>query len=623
MSKGRFHSKVGSSIRPFYEAELRALRESAKEFGAAHPQIAARLNLDDGGPEDPHVDRLIESAAFLAARVQRRLDDDFPRFTNGLLGMVYPQLTRPVPSLSIAQLTVNLAAQPLSGVHRVARGANLLFPSANGVQCRFRTVYDVDLVPVELVSASLVPIERAPRAFIQPDAAAVVLLKFAAGPEVDLKCLENAKLRLFIDQPADAYDLHELLLNRAIGVLGRATAMDTAPAYPTIALGTESLTSVGFEPSETLLDDTERHLDGFRLLLEYCCYPEKFLFLDLGGLAPILEPGSHGFEIGIPVRAPLRQERIAELARAVSAKTFKLGCTPIVNLFTHQAEPIRATGHEQEHTVVPNLRRRAAYEVYKLLDVTRVRRVGGQTQSRPVPELFHFDAGADTDAQDIAWTANRSLPDDLETEPTSIALTFLQRKKPDADKEDVFSIRTLCSNANLAASLPFGEDLVDLELEDKGVIDRVRCLRKPSPTLRRHLATAAGWDLISHLSINHLSIVAGGESTLQGILSLYNLREAGEVQRQISAIASLRTRPLVRAMGDQRYRSFVRGVGVDMTLDESGFAGANPYLFSTVLYRFLCGFCALNTFVELSVALTGREGIFATWRPAWGTAIVV
>ena len=623
MINRRFEGNFTSSIRPFYEAELRALRESAKEFAAAHPSIAARLNLDDGGPEDPHVDRLIESAAFLAARVQRRMDEDFPKFTNSLLGMVYPQLTRPIPSLSIAQLTVNLAAQPLSGMHRVPRGTSLLFPSANGVQCRFRTAYDVDLAPLELVSAALVPAERAPRAFVHPESAAVLLLKFEASPEVDLTCMADAKLRLFIDQPADAYDLQELLLNRSVAVLGRATAADAAPDHPTVTLGAESLSAVGFEPSEALLDDTERHLDGFRLLLEYCCYPEKFLFIDLAGLTPLLQPKSRGFEIAIPVRAPLRGERISELARSVSVKTFKLGCTPIVNLFPHPAEPIRITGHQQEHLVVPNSRRQLAFEVYKVIDVARRRQVGGQTQSRLVPELFHFDVTAETDERDIAWSGSRSLPDNLDTEPTTIGLTFLRRGEPDLEQVDVFSVRTLCTNANLASSLPFGEDLVDLELQDKGVIDRVRCLRKPTPTLRRHLATAAGWDLISHLSINHLSIVAGGESTLQGILSLYNLRDASEVQRQISAIASLATKPLVRAMGDLRYRSFVRGIGVDITLDESGFAGTNPYLFSAVLYRFLFGFCALNTFVEMSVSLSGREGSFTTWRPEWGTAIVV
>src|SRR5215467_1128652 len=95
---------MSDSLLPYYDRELNALRRLAADFAVAHPKIAGRLRLTPDAVDDPHVARLLEGAAFLAARVHHRLDDEFPELTDALLGVLYPHYLAPVPSAAIVQL---------------------------------------------------------------------------------------------------------------------------------------------------------------------------------------------------------------------------------------------------------------------------------------------------------------------------------------------------------------------------------------------------------------------------------------------------------------------------------------------------------------------------------------
>lgn len=609
----------GQDLLPYYERELAALKISAKEFAAEHPLIASRLNLDDSSGEDPHVERLLQGCAYLAARIQRRLHDDHPLFTNALLGLVYPQLTRPIPSFSVACLETDYVLKGVTETRTVDAGATMVFPSSGGVQCAFRTCYPVDLVPVTLAECQLVPVERAPAPYALDAAAAVLLLRFKAAGDIDLAALPLERLRLYLDLGADAFDLHELLFNRAVEVMGRTLPEEASAGV--VRLGTQSLQAVGFDPSEALLERDERHLDGYRLLLEYFCFPQKFFFVDIVGLGRLVSSPCTAFEIAVPVRAPVRSERVAELCKAVRRHSLKLACSPIVNLFEHSAVPIRTSGQRQGYAVVPKGRPRSAYEVYALQSVMRLRSGGTRDDAAPIKSLFSFSADDAPGSGAVFWVEHRRFAESGEDKGTEVELDFLYRngEVPD-DLEDTFAVTFLASNRDLPASLPFGEDLNTLELTSGGSVDKVRCLVKPTAAIRSHLGLMNRWEFISHLSFNHLSIVEGGEDALRGVLSLYNLRGASDARRQINAVQRLKTTSVVRAMGDAAHRAFVRGLRVEMMVDEAGFSGANPYLFSAILARLFESFAAINTFVELAVVLKNREGEFASWTPNPGTA---
>ncbi len=612
---------VGQDLLPYYERELAALRGAAKEFAAQHPLIASRLNLEDGLGEDPHVERLLQGCAYLAARIQRRLHDDHPLFTSALLGLIYPQLTRPIPSFSVIGLEVDYGLKGVTETQTVPAGSGVVFPASGGVRCSFRTCYPVELVPLTMTECQLLPVERAPAPYVCDSASAVLVMKFASMGSVDLAQLPVDRLRLFLDLGPDAFDLHELLLNRVVDVIGR---LETDQGDEVLHLGAHSIRPVGFEAGEALLGAEGRHLDGYRLLLEYFCFPQKFLFVDLVDLGRLVKSPCSAFEIAVSVRAPVRKERLTELCRAVRRNSLKLGCTPIVNLFEHSAVPIRTTGQRQGYSVVPKGRPRSAYEVYALTSIVRLRAGSAREDAAPIKPLFAFSADDLPGSGAVFWVEHRRFADAGEDKGTEVELDFLYRNGNVPNHlEDTFSVNFLASNRDLPASLPFGEavdDVDPLELASGGGVDRVRCLVRPTPAVRTHLGVMNRWEFISHLSFNHLSIVEGGEEALRGVLSLYNLRGAADARRQINAVHRLKTKSVVRPMGDSAHRAFVRGLRVEMLIDEAGFSGANPYLFSAVIARLFESFTAINTFVELSVVLKNREGEFASWAPNLGTA---
>ena len=88
----------------YYEAEMRYLRESGKEFAKAHPDRARLLNLDRVGDRDPYVERLFEGFAFLTGRLRQKLDDELPELTEGLVSLLWPHYLRMIPSLSVVEL---------------------------------------------------------------------------------------------------------------------------------------------------------------------------------------------------------------------------------------------------------------------------------------------------------------------------------------------------------------------------------------------------------------------------------------------------------------------------------------------------------------------------------------
>jgi type VI secretion system protein ImpG len=145
----------------YYERELTYLRKLGAEFAHKYPKVASRLQLEASKTEDPHVERLLEGFAFLAARVHRRLDDDFPEISETLLEMLHPQLIRPVPSMCIVDMPLDPAQGRLPDGHLVPRGSTLHSRPVNGVPCVFRTVYDTTLWPFTVTAAQWTAPDRA------------------------------------------------------------------------------------------------------------------------------------------------------------------------------------------------------------------------------------------------------------------------------------------------------------------------------------------------------------------------------------------------------------------------------------------------------------------------------
>ena len=139
----------------YYGRELNYVREMGAEFAREFPKVAGRLGLDTFECADPYVERLLEGFAFMAARIHLKLDDEFPRFTQHLLEIVYPHYLAPTPSMAVVQMRPNLAEGTLAQGYRVPRGTALRSLLGRGEQtpCEYRTSQDVTLWPLELTFA--------------------------------------------------------------------------------------------------------------------------------------------------------------------------------------------------------------------------------------------------------------------------------------------------------------------------------------------------------------------------------------------------------------------------------------------------------------------------------------
>jgi len=375
------------NLLPHYERELALLRQSSMSFAERYPKIAGRLQLANDVSQDPHVERMIESFALLAARVHKRLDDDFPLFTESMLEVLYPHYLRPFPSCSIAQFDLGSAAGQMSKSADMARGTVLHSRAVKGVVCKFSTTQSVTLRPVRIAQASFRNSILAPEGTRLPSGATSVLsITFELlSPQASWNVVAEQPLRVYLDgESSQVSVLREALCQKVVGVMTQATPHQPWTSAASIGLDDARPKLVGFADDEALIDFDERSHAAYRLLTEYFAFPEKFNFVDLTIPVPLnlrhaaVEGGDgqgrHARTLTLHLLlAGVRSDSDeARLLETIQARSFVLGCTPVVNLFSQPADPIRVTHTTASYPVLPDSRRAFGYEVYSIDRVYRV-----------------------------------------------------------------------------------------------------------------------------------------------------------------------------------------------------------------------------------------------------------
>ncbi len=615
----------------YYERELIFLRQIGAEFAAKYPKIAGRLLLEPDKCEDPHVERMIEAFAFLAGRIHLKLDDELPEVTEAFLNVLYPHYLAPIPSMSIARFAFDPEQGKLTTAYQIERGTILYSRPIQGTPCRFRTAYPVTLWPIEVDSAvfeSLDPVGsggRWERAEIRIGLHCINNTRLS-----ELKASQDEKshlidsLRFYLSgEPQLVYPLYEAIFNNAVAVELRPKSPskrnkqgdDVKRAVAPINLPASCLMTVGFEPDEGLLGYTARSFIGYRLLSEYFAFPEKFLFFDLAGLDLAAREGyGEKFEVVIHLRDVLPPRA------PVSAETFRLGCVPIVNLFNKIAEPIDLTQEHHEYRVIPDIHQQGATEVYSIDSVTSD--ASYLKSVHTFQPFYSFGHAREREQTGSFWYATRrpsQRRDDLGTEVylSLVDLGF----NPRVPGVETITAHATCTNRDLPGKLPFGSGAGDFDIENSGPLARVRCLRKPTDTFRPPLRRGAHWRLISHLALNHLSLVEdkdGSPEALREILMLYDFLDSAATRKQIYGIERVSGRRVVRQMGSHIGAGFARGIETIIAFDERQYVGGGVFLFASVLERFLGLYTSVNSFNQLVAVTKQREGELKRWVPRAG-----
>jgi len=614
---------------PYYERELSYLRELSGEFAQRYPKIARRLLLDEGQSEDPHVERIIEGFAFLAARIHRKLDAEFPEITEAFLQVLYPHYTQPLPSCTILQLQTASPNPEITGKITVPRLHPMISPPLAGQHCHFRSCYEVSLFPLTLTSTSLQLCQGSEYLRqLAPGAAAAITLEFETQGALPLAGIGLDRLRFFLDgDPALMALLHETLLSRVRKI--RLGDGSDDPARQ-VELPASALSPVGFGDDEGLFDYDARSFVGYRLLTEYFAFPEKFLFVDLQGLDhPRLQHPGQRLRVQIFLEHFPDTERHGRLAQTLNAANFKLGCTPAVNLFKHAGDPIRISHQKTTYPVIPDGRKPKAYEVVAIDAVTRVEKNGHQESASAVPPFFSIQHHRPTeDGQPFYWYSTRETSVRANDNGTDLEIAFVDCDfTPHRPELEVLSLQLTCSNRDLPEQLPFGGSAsgtqADFTLPQFSMVKRVRPLRKPSAAIRPPAKQGLYWRLISHLSLNHLSIVDQGTDALKEMLTLYNYAQTQTANRQIQGICTISSQPATTRVSGKHYSGFVRGMDITLTLDENAFVGSGMYQFGSVLERFFALYCGPNSFTRLTLRSKQQEEDIARWPARAGAALVI
>lgn len=616
-----------------YESELSYLREMGAEFAESYPKIAARLGMDGVEVLDPYVERLLEGSAFLSARVQLELEMQYPAFTSHLLEIVYPHYLAPTPSMMVAQLHPDMENANLEDGYVVPRRTQLRSALAEGAQtaCVFSTGNDLTLWPIAITEAEYIDGRGALVAAGvsgDVDARAAIRLRLSRHGDQPIGALEMDALSLFLGgQGARGWKLHQLLCTQTKGLVARSTDRRADWTLPLRG----GIKPLGFDASEALLPKPRQSFDGYRLLQEYFAMPERYHFVELNGLSSGLAR-SVGSDVDIYI---LLRDGLPEIAAGITPDAFSLNCVPAVNLFHKRCDRVQITSRATEHHVLPDRTAGSDYEVYAIDKVTGISADGeDDIPFRPFFSSSDFTSSGDT--HPAYYTVKRKMRQRTEKERLKGArtsylgsesyLALVDGNQAPFDVEmNQLSVHATVTNRDVPMLLPTGQD--DLfHLPDGGPVAKITTPvtpTRPRPTLAQG---DAAWRLISHLSLNYLSIADAdhgeGAAALRELIGLYAPKGDRATNMQLEGITSVSSRPIVRRMSDEVLSTAVRGLEITIELDESLFEGTSVYLLGAVLERFFRKYVTINSFTE-TVLRTQQNGEIMRWRPETGLGRVI
>ncbi|GAA5179126.1 type VI secretion system baseplate subunit TssF [Niveibacterium umoris] len=612
-----------NDLLPYYERELTFLRRHSREFAERFPKIASRLLLSGESCEDPHVERMLESFALLSARVHKKLDDDFPELTESLLGVVAPHYLKPLPSCSIARFDMGGAEAQLSSPVTLPRGTELSTRPVGGIACRFRTAYDVSLAPIRIADARFEqPVVSGRNLRVPAETRCALTLTIETSSESSaLRSLALDRLRLFLDgEPSLVCQLREALFSSLRGV-----AVGSPDGGSWQLFEGKVVQPVGFGVDEGLLDYDARSQLAYRLLTEFFLFPAKFDFfdLDLATLRAAMPSDVRSVQIKFFLGAGATELDPALLER-VSAANFATGCAPVVNLFERNAEPIRIDHSRSHYPLVVDARRAQAFELYSVNRVARVEKSSlGERVSefRPFYGLRHAES---PEKEGRYWHLRRdprvaSLSPGHEYE---IALVDAGEDLADV-RTETLSIQVTATNRDLPSQLPYGLPEGDLFIEGGSIARRISFLRRPTPTHRFRTEEEGLWRLISHLALNRLSLAESGVDALKETFGLYNANRAASNQRVIDGLKSVDHRPSSAMLPGDPFPAFVRGIDIEIGVDEQAFVGVGLSLFVAVLEHFFSLYVHLNSFTRLRVRSTRSGEVLVSCKPRSGDVVLV
>lgn len=589
---------LAKKLLSYYQNELSYLRKFGKRFACHFPKIARRLGMADGQTEDPHVERIIESFALLTAQIQQRLDEEMPEVTEALLTVLAPHFLRPWPSLCIVQMQPDPKSSGLTTACLLEAGSPLFSRTVPNHTCHFKTLYPVRLEPLTLDSAAL--------HYDTADMQWRLTLRLQVWPGATL---ESASLRFYLNGGSTAVNLLYALLCEQVEHFS-LTAGDSQ-----FSLTASDIQPAGFARNEAILGCDARISPVYTLLQDYFLFPQKFHFLDFR-LPPGFRAGSQQrLLLNFRFRHCALIPQLEKIAATLDKDFFRMHCTPAVNLFSLRAEPIVPYPQTAEYPIVPDVRQAEAVAVWSVDSVQALHKEGDDLSTRSLSPLFGLNSAAGHSDPALFWQAiwRRTL-----TEKSEVCLPYIafcdRSERPLTPESDLVSLELTCYERDIPATMKNGDPQGDFEAELPVAGVSIVALTRPTASLAPPLKQAQRWQLISHLSLNAMSI--GGEQgvrVLKETLSLYNANGNPVMKKLIDLILQVEVKPVTARLIANDPRSLSRGIEITVIFHAAAAEELEYFLFCRFLDRFLALYAPVNSFSRVITRTEPGEEAVRIW----------
>lgn len=612
------------NLKGSFERELLILRQGVEAFSARYPRAAVRLSMSGEQSDDIHVERLIQSAALLNAQVRERLEDRIPDFTVPLLEVLYPEYLRPVPACSIACFEPNLSVNRVVAPFNIARGTPL---TTRLGACGFRTVHDVWLSAIRVDRAMYQPASAAPSSVPVPDGTSGLFsIRFSSHSGwVSPTDAPPGLLRVFVDadEPIAAAVIDTLphRSRRAFVEFdedGRWRRLDGIP-----------ISSVGFDADDVLIAHPDGRASQYRSLFEYFAFPQKFQFLDFD-LARMAagRKGWRSVTLHVLV-SDIRPDAAAPaLLAALRTEHFRLGCTPVINLFSSTAEPIALKDAARPvYPVVSQTLAQAPVPVWAIGSVHLKAENGNaatEWEVKPFLSLEHrADRGGDaaTERTSLYWTASGHDEIDVAASNADFTLAFVDEGGAETapPRDGHIDVSLLCTNGDFPSTMSWGEPDGDFLYPDRSVVAKVTLLRKPTASWRRAPDRDRHWHVIRSLSAGPFSFDSSGAGALRSLVESHLPADARDAARRSDAIKGISQESVMAWIADTPQSRMTRGLRIVIEVDEALLAGTAMTTYARVLESVFVRYVPVDNFIQLVLRSAGSGAELVRGRRVTGS----
>ena len=585
-------------IKDYYLKELNSLRSDGVDFAKENPGLSSFLAKEG---QDPDVERILEGFAFLTGRLHQRFDEELPEVSHSLVQLLWPNYVRPVPSYSVIQF--DSIKGDLKNIKMPKNTVVLSGKSSDDIICKFKTCYEMNTMPLDLLDVE----------YLTYGQKSSIELDFGMSAVGTLEDITFETLRVFLGGSKFMAKELYLYLNRYVEKIDIIVKDEDNKNIDSIKLPIDSIKSVGFKTSESMLPYPSNVFDGYMILQEYFCYQDKYLFIDIENMKDIEKLSILSQSTKLSLKIGL--SKMFGKTQTPAKEDFYLYSTPVINLYESDSIPIRKTEFEDEYLLAASELKRHQSEVFSIFNVR------GWVQSKnEYQDYTPFESFASVDENKEYYSQRVKLNNSLNRTDTYLRFSSSQGMFENIEHNNaVVSVKMLCTNKNIPSTLSLNSICVP---DSSSYSLGFKNITIPSLSYAPPIGGDFLWKIISNMSLNYLAL--DDIKTLIMMLKTYDffgendLKQKKKTEVMLSGLTSISN-----SRSEMIYKGLpIRGTETNITIDPTKFICiGEAYLLCCVLNEFLALYSSVNSFHKLIVNIENHE-IFE-WAPKIGSKEIV